>query len=89
MIHQNRVDSGTDTVLVQRDGALTGEGGAEPPGASRDERGMTTAEYALGTVATVSFVGVIISILQNADFRAALWGILEKLFSFIANFISG
>ncbi|MDR1078077.1 MAG: DUF4244 domain-containing protein [Propionibacteriaceae bacterium] len=89
MIHQNRVDSGTDAVLVQGDCALTGGGGAEPPGVPPDERGMTTAEYALGTVATVSFVGVIISILQNADFRAALWGVLENLFTFVAGFISG
>ncbi len=35
--------------------------------ASRDERGMTTAEYAVGTIAAVSFAGVLISVLTNKD----------------------
>ena len=32
-----------------------------------DERGMTTAEYAVGTIAAVSFAGVLIGVLTNKD----------------------
>ena len=43
-------------------------------GRRRDQRGMTTAEYAVGTVATVSMVGVLIGILNNPDFQRVLGG---------------
>ena len=48
-----------------------------------DERGMTTAEYAAGTVATVSFVGIIISIFQNEDFRNSLWTVIRYLIELV------
>lgn len=31
----------------------------------RDERGMTTAEYAVGTIASVGFAGVLVKLLQE------------------------
>lgn len=34
-------------------------------GISRAQRGMTTAEYAVGTVAAVTFVGVLIKVLRD------------------------
>ncbi|HWL98911.1 MAG TPA: DUF4244 domain-containing protein [Nocardioidaceae bacterium] len=32
---------------------------------SRDERGMTTAEYAVGTVASCGFAGVLVKLLNE------------------------
>ncbi|MVA76939.1 DUF4244 domain-containing protein [Auraticoccus sp. F435] len=37
--------------------------------AGRDDRGMTTAEYAVGTVAAVSFGGVLVKILTDENLR--------------------
>jgi hypothetical protein len=45
----------------------------------RKQRGMTTAEYAVGTVASVSFVGIIIAIIQNPEFQRALWQIVAAI----------
>ncbi|MCA0306435.1 MAG: DUF4244 domain-containing protein [Actinobacteria bacterium] len=45
----------------------------------RDQRGMTTAEYAVGTVATVSFVGIIIAIINNPEFQKAMWEVLAAI----------
>lgn len=40
---------------------------AQPTAPTTDERGMTTAEYAVGTIAAVSFAGVLIGVLTNKD----------------------
>lgn len=45
----------------------------------RNQRGMTTAEYAVGTVATVSFVGILIAIIDNPEFQKAIWTIVAAL----------
>jgi uncharacterized protein DUF4244 len=58
-------------------------------GARRDQRGMTTAEYAVGTVATVSMVGVLIGILNNPDFSRILWEILKAIIQVILRAITG
>jgi hypothetical protein len=55
----------------------------------RNERGMTTAEYAVGTVATVSVVGVIIGILNNPDFQQIIWQILKAIVTVVLQAISG
>ena len=55
----------------------------------RDQRGMTTAEYAVGTVATVTIVGVLISILNNDQFRKLLGDIIAELIKLILSLISG
>lgn len=57
--------------------------------AARRQRGMTTAEYAVGTVATVTIVGVLISILNNEEFRKLLGTIVAELFKLILGVISG
>ena len=56
---------------------------------TRDERGMTTAEYAVGTVATVSVVGVIIGILNNPEFSKVIWEIIKAIISVIIQAIAG
>ncbi len=54
-----------------------------------DERGMTTAEYAVGTVATVSIVGVLLSIINNDGFRRFLLELIEAIIRVIIQMISG
>ncbi len=58
-------------------------------GTVRDQRGMTTAEYAVGTVATVSMVGVLIGILNNPDFQRILWEILKAIIQVVLRTITG
>ncbi|MCA0296730.1 MAG: DUF4244 domain-containing protein [Actinobacteria bacterium] len=45
----------------------------------RNQRGMTTAEYAVGTVATVSFVGILLAIIGDPAFQKAIWTIVAAL----------
>lgn len=54
-----------------------------------DERGMTTAEYAVGTVATVSIVGVLLSIINNDGFRRFLLELIEAIIRIIIQMITG
>jgi len=54
-----------------------------------DQRGMTTAEYAVGTVATVSMVGVLIGILNNPDFSRVLWEIVKAIIQVILRVVAG
>jgi len=51
--------------------------------ARRDERGMTTAEYAVGTVATVSIVGILLAIIQNPEFQKLLWVLVKLIFDIV------
>ncbi len=45
----------------------------------RCQRGMTTAEYAVGTIATVSFAGILISILTDPTIRKLLMDLIVFL----------
>ena len=58
-------------------------------GRRRDQRGMTTAEYAVGTVATVSMVGVLIGILNNPDFQRILWEIIKAIIQVVLRAVTG
>ena len=64
--------------------AATTPGGPRRTG-RRDRRGMTTAEYAVGTVAAVTFAGVLISIFQNPTFRELIF----QLIIWIIRLVSG
>lgn len=44
-----------------------------------DERGMTTAEYAVGTVAAASFAGVLIKILTDPSLQELLLNLIRLL----------
>jgi len=50
---------------------------------------MTTAEYAVGTVATVSLVGVLIGILNNPDFQKIIWEIIKAVIQVILRAVTG
>lgn len=49
----------------------------------RGQRGMITAEYAVGTVAAISVVTVLITIFKDPAFRELLWRLLKWLFDLI------
>ncbi|MQA06151.1 MAG: DUF4244 domain-containing protein [Streptosporangiales bacterium] len=46
--------------------------------AVRDETGMSTAEYAVGTVAAVGLAGILYKLLTSPEMRELLWMIIEK-----------
>jgi len=45
----------------------------------RDERGMTTAEYAVGTVSACSFAGILYEILTSDFGHSLLEGLLNNV----------
>lgn len=47
------------------------------------EDGMSTAEYAVGTVAACGFGGVLVKLLSSPDIQSLLGQVIEKAFSFI------
>jgi len=50
----------------------------------RDEdAGMSTAEYAVGTVAVCGLGGVLIKLLTSETFVNLLWQVINKAFSFL------
>ncbi len=47
----------------------------------RDERGLTTAEYAVGTVAAAGFGGVLIKLLTSPEVRNLIWKVVSGALS--------
>ena len=47
----------------------------------RDQAGMSTAEYAVGTIAAVAFAGVLLKVLTSDSVRGALDGIISRALS--------
>ncbi len=56
-------------------------------GGRQDQKGMTTAEYAVGTVASVSFVGVILAIINNDEFRDAIWRLIKAIIEIVLHLV--
>lgn len=52
-------------------------------GRLRSERGMTTAEYAVGTVAACGFGGVLYKLLTSEPVQTLLNNVIEKAFGVI------
>lgn len=50
---------------------------------TRGQRGMITAEYAVGTVAAISVVTVLITIFKDPEFLELLWKIIKWLIELI------
>jgi len=46
-----------------------------------DDKGMTTAEYAVGTVAAAGLGGVLIKLLTSAEVRNLIWKIMSSALS--------
>lgn len=47
----------------------------------REDAGMTTVEYAVGTVATASFAGLLIKLLMSEEARNLIWSIITNAIS--------
>lgn len=47
----------------------------------RDQSGMSTAEYAVGTIAAVAFAGVLLKVLTSDGVREAIDGIISRALS--------
>lgn len=53
----------------------------------RDERGMTTAEYALGTIAVIALVAAVIAYLTGDTFDKQITEVFRQLVDWILSFI--
>ncbi|MFT3860296.1 DUF4244 domain-containing protein [Micropruina sp.] len=53
----------------------------------RSERGMTTAEYALGTIAVVAVLAVVIGVLTNGAFSEHINTLANQIIDWIQSFI--
>ena len=42
------------------------------------DAGMSTAEYAVGTLAAVAFAGVLLKVVTSANVQAALTGVIDR-----------
>jgi hypothetical protein len=47
----------------------------------RGDKGMNTAEYAVGTLAAVAFAGVLLKVVTSDGVRKALGAIIQKAIS--------
>lgn len=48
---------------------------------TRNEDGLSTAEYAVGTVAAAGLGGVLIKLLTSTEVRDLIWSVVSKAFS--------
>jgi Flp pilus assembly pilin Flp len=49
----------------------------------RNEEGMTTAEYAVGTIAAAGLGGVLIKLLMSQEVQDLIWKIIQQAFTFL------
>lgn len=50
---------------------------------AQEDSGMTTAEYAVGTVAAASLGGVLLKLISSSEIRDLLWQIIQQAFAFL------
>ena len=48
-----------------------------------NEEGMTTAEYAVGTVAAAGLGGLLLKMLTSPEVQDLIWRIVQQAFSFL------
>lgn len=48
-----------------------------------NDDGMTTAEYAVGTVAAAGLGGLLLKMLTSPEVQELLWSIVQQAFSFL------
>lgn len=49
----------------------------------RGDAGMSTAEYAIGTVAACAFAGLLLKILTSSEVSGLLSGVIKRAFSVV------
>lgn len=82
--------SGTHRTIRRARRARTGAGGPPPVGAApgaavrgllRDDGGMSTVEYAIGTVAAAAFAAILYAVVSGDTILGALTGIVQRALS--------
>ncbi|MHB1065914.1 MAG: DUF4244 domain-containing protein [Candidatus Nanopelagicales bacterium] len=48
---------------------------------AKNDDGLSTAEYAVGTVAVAGLGGLLIKLLTSPEVRDLIWGVLSKAFA--------
>ena len=48
-----------------------------------NENGMSTAEYAVGTVAAAGFGGLLLKLLARPEVQDLWWGVVQRAFSWV------
>ncbi len=48
-----------------------------------EDEGMSTAEYAVGTVAAAGFGGILLKLLSSPDVQDLLWSVVQRAFSWL------
>jgi len=48
-----------------------------------NDQGMTTAEYAVGTVAAAGLGGLLLKMLTSPEVQELIWTIVQRAFSFL------
>lgn len=48
-----------------------------------EDDGMTTAEYAVGTIAAAGLGGLLIKILTSPEMQALIWKMIQQAFSYV------
>lgn len=71
----------SEIVIEQADTAMVRPEENQPTSTrkKRGERGMTTAEYAVGTVAACGLGGVLLKIITDPAMRELLWKIIRAI----------
>lgn len=49
-----------------------------------EEDGMSTAEYAVGTVAAAGLGGLLLKLLTSPDVQSLLWTVIQRAFQWMA-----
>ncbi|MEZ5118010.1 MAG: DUF4244 domain-containing protein [Candidatus Nanopelagicales bacterium] len=50
---------------------------------TREDRGLSTAEYAVGTVAVAGLGGILIKLLSSEPVRELIWQVIQTAFGFL------
>ena len=61
----------------------SGLAGGETGDAHSGEAGMSTAEYAVGTVAACGFAGLLLKLLTSDQVRSMLSGVISRAFAVV------
>jgi Protein of unknown function (DUF4244) len=55
----------------------------------RDQRGMVSAEWAVGILAAIAIAGVLLAVVTNGKVEALLLGVVLKVIGTFAQFVTG
>lgn len=68
-------------LAVHKKGKIMATNSAKIVAALKDDTGLTTAEYAVGTVAVAGLGGVLLKLLTSDGVRDLIWNVITTAFS--------